>query len=81
MNAQIQAETSRAPSMPSATAPASPTAASAHSTGSGIRVPSGRPCNSSSACAATPIARKNAISVSTSHLTLTVDAMQAPITT
>ena len=61
MNAQIHGETSSAPSMPSATAPASPTTASAHSTPSGMRVPSGRPCNSSSACAATPIARKNAI--------------------
>ena len=73
MNAQIHGETSRAPSTPSATAPARPTAASAQSTPSGIRVPSGRPCNSSSACAATPIARKNAIRVSTSHRMFTVE--------
>ena len=81
MNAQIHGETSRAPSMPSATAPASPIAASAHKTASGMRVPSGRPCSSSSACAAMPIARKNAISVSTSQRTFTTGASDAPITT
>ena len=81
MNAQIHGETSRAPSMPSATAPARPVTASAHSTASGMRVPSGRPRSSSSACAATPIARKNAITVSTSQRTFTVDTMHAPITT
>ena len=46
--------------MPIAAAPAIETAASAISVVSGIRVCSGRPFSSSSACAPTPIARKKA---------------------
>ena len=45
---------------PIATAPASVTTASVTSAEEGMRVRSGRPCNSSRACAAIPIARKNA---------------------
>ena len=48
--------------MPIATAPASETAASATSVAVGMRVRSGRPFSSSSACAATPIASANAAS-------------------
>ena len=64
MKAHSQAETSIVPCTPSATAPASPIIASAIRIPSGIRVRSGRPWSSSSACAATPIARKNAAKAS-----------------
>ena len=45
---------------PSATAPINPSEPSATRTPDGIRVPRGRPCNSSNECAAIPTARKNA---------------------
>src|SRR3954465_148059 len=54
------AETVRTPTRPIATAPASATTARAASVRDDNRVPSGRPCSSSSACAHTPTARKNA---------------------
>jgi len=46
-----------------------------------MRVRSGRPWSSSSAWAATPIARKNPASVSSSHQSLTSGVSDAPITT
>ncbi len=58
-----------------------PTTASVTSTPSGIRVRSGLPLSSSRAWAATPIARKKAASVSSSHRTFTSGASDAPITT
>ena len=81
MKTPSHGETSAMPSMPRATAPASPTTATPTSRELGMRVPSGRPCSSSSACAASPIARKNASRVSPSHRICTSGASEAPITT
>ena len=70
-----------APCTPKAAAPASPPAARAFSTPSGIRVRNGRPWSSSSACAATPMARKKASIVSSHHRTSRTGANAAPIAT
>ena len=69
------------PATPSATAPARPMTVTAIRAGELIRVRSGRPLSSSSACAARPTARKNAISVAISADRLTCGARQAPMTT
>ncbi len=78
----ISAQPTRAtPNTPRASAPARPAAITATSTGDGIRVRSGRPLSSSSACAASPTARKNASTVAISRLTCTCGASAAPMTT
>ena len=65
--------------MPMATATAIETAASAHSTPSGIFVWSGRPFSSSRACAPTPMASANAATVAPSRAHENVGASAAPI--
>ena len=57
-NGTRPSDTVAAPAMPIATAPASATTASPTSARSDSRVPSGRPCSSSSACAHTPTAEE-----------------------
>ena len=66
---------------PIAHAPAIETAARPASTGEGMRVRSGRPFNSSSACAPTPIARRNASTVQPSSPQRICGASAAPIAT
>ncbi len=65
--------------MPITTAAAIETAASAHSTPSGIFVWSGRPLSSSRACAPTPIASAKAAIVAPSRAHENVGASAAPI--
>ena len=78
----ISAQPTRAtPNTPRASAPARPAAITATRTGDGIRVRSGRPLSSSSACAASPTARKNASTVAISRLACTCGASAAPMTT
>src|SRR5207248_2345925 len=66
---------------PIAHAPASDATAIATSTADGIRVRSGRPFSSSSACAAIPSARKNAISAQSSRSRWKCGASAAPTAT
>ncbi|HXL94436.1 MAG TPA: hypothetical protein VN969_36350 [Streptosporangiaceae bacterium] len=68
------------PSTPSASAPSSPTTTTSTSAHDGMRVRSGRSRSSSSACAASPTARKNASTVAISLLVCTRGASEAPIT-
>ena len=69
------------PTIPIAIAPAIETTASTTSTRSGIRVFSGRPLSSSSACAPIPTARKNAASVHSRRSHANAGVSAAPIAT
>ena len=81
MNGSSTQPTLATPATPNATAPASPATVTATSVGAGMRVCNGRPFSSSSACAASPTARKNAVSVASSGVRLTWGARLAPMTT
>ena len=63
MNGISVQPTRMTPNTPSTSAPSSPTTTTATSAADGIAVRSGRPRSSSSACAASPTARKNASTV------------------
>ena len=80
-NASSHHDTSTAPTTPMATAPTSPTTAMAPSTRWGILVWRGRPASSSSACAVSPTARKNASTVAPSRPPSKFVATHAPIAT
>ncbi len=81
MNGISGQPTTITPATPRASAPARPATATATRTADGIRVRSGRPLSSSSACAASPTARKKASTVAISLLSWTCGASAAPMTT
>ena len=80
MNGISVQPTRATPATPRASAPARPTMTTVTSAGDEIRVRSGRPRSSSSACAASPTARKNASTVAISQLVCTRGASAAPMT-